>query len=216
MNDRGQESPKGKKGSNRPSSKNGDYPRNIGEREKKYEPKQSHPEKPREPENRRLDQAHPHSQHDQHVHDEDSDSCSCVTCNTCHLSDCSCSEMSSASHSSRCFGPIIVGFGEKFSNFQVLPFFRWFCGDSCWPGCECSDCLSQCWPFPSQDIRAREKELGARLNRKHSDIYIVNGSDVSKASSKASTKISKKSSNYDPLPQVIDSLTDSLITFSIC
>ena len=53
-----------------------------------------------------------------------------------------------------------------------------------------------------QDIRAREKELGARLNRKHSDIYIVNGSDVSKASSKASTKISKKSSNYDPLPQV--------------
>ena len=51
-------------------------------------------------------------------------------------------------------------------------------------------------------MRAREKELGARLNRKHSDIYIVNGSDVSKASSKASTKISKKSSNYDPLPQV--------------
>ena len=144
MNDRGQESPKGKKGSNRPSSKNGDYPRNIGEREKKYEPKQSHPEKPREPENRRLDQAHPHSQHDQHVHDEDSDSCSCVTCNTCHLSDCSCSEMSSASHSSRLFGPIIVGFGETFSNFQVLPFFGWFCGDSCWPGCECSDCLSQC------------------------------------------------------------------------
>merc|ERR1719397_2198495 len=47
------------------------------------------------------------------------------------------------------------------------------------------------------DVRAREKELGARLNRKHSDIYIVNGSDVSKAS----TKISKKSSNYDPLPQ---------------
>ena len=40
------------------------------------------------------------------------------------------------------------------------------------------------------------------MNRKHSDIYIVNGSDVSKASSKASTKISKKSSNYDPLPQV--------------
>ena len=56
--------------------------------------------------------------------------------------------------------------------------------------------------FPLQDVRAREKELGARLNRKHSDIYIVNGSDVSKASSKASTKISKKSSNYDPLPQV--------------
>ena len=148
MNDRGQESPKGKKGSNRPSSKNGDYPRNIGEREKKYEPKynepkQSHPEKPREPENKQLDH-HPHNQHDQHVHDEDSDSCSCVTCNTCHLSDCSCSEMSSASHSSRLFGPIIVGFGETFSNFQVLPFFRWFCGDSCWPGCECSDCLSQC------------------------------------------------------------------------
>ena len=127
MNDRGQESPKGKKGSNRPSSKNGDYPRNIGEREKKYEPKynepkQSHPEKPREPENKQLDH-HPHNQHDQHVHDEDSDSCSCVTCNTCHLSDCSCSEMSSASHSSRLFGPIIVGFGETFSNFQVLPFF---------------------------------------------------------------------------------------------
>ena len=55
---------------------------------------------------------------------------------------------------------------------------------------------------PLQDVRAREKELGARLNRKHSDIYIVNGSDVSKASSKASTKISKKSSNYDPLPHV--------------
>ena len=51
-------------------------------------------------------------------------------------------------------------------------------------------------------MRAREKEVGARLSRKHSDIYIVNGSDVSKASSKASTKISKKSSNYDPLPQV--------------
>jgi hypothetical protein len=46
-----------------------------------------------------------------------------------------------------------------------------------------------------------EKELGPRMNRKHSDIYIVNGSDVSKVSSKASTKISKKSSNYDPLPQ---------------
>ena len=149
MNDRGQDSPKGKKGSNRPSSKNGDYPRNIGEeREKKYEPKynepkQSHPEKPREPENRRLD-PHPHNQHEQHVHDEDSDSCSCVTCNTCHLSDCSCSEMSSASHSSRLFGSIIVGFGETFSYFQVLPFFGWFCGDSCRPGCECSDCLSQC------------------------------------------------------------------------
>merc|ERR1711899_512412 len=38
-------------------------------------------------------------------------------------------------------------------------------------------------------------------SRKHSDIYIVNGSDVSKASSKASSKVSKKSSNYDPLPQ---------------
>ena len=37
---------------------------------------------------------------------------------------------------------------------------------------------------------------------KHSDIYIINGSDVSKASSKASnkSKMSKKSSNYDPLP----------------
>lgn len=35
---------------------------------------------------------------------------------------------------------------------------------------------------------------------KHSDIYIVNGSDVSKASSKASSKMTKKSSNYDPLP----------------
>ena len=37
---------------------------------------------------------------------------------------------------------------------------------------------------------------------KHSDIYIINGSEVSKASSKASSKskISKKSSNYDPLP----------------
>ena len=143
MNDGGQESPKDKKGSNRPSSKNGDYPRNLREREKKNEPRQSQPEKPREPENRRLDQ-HPHSQHDQHVHDEDSDSCSCVTCNTCHLSDCSCSEMSTASHSSRLFGPIIVGFGETFSYFQVLPFFGWFCGDSCRPGCECSDCLSQC------------------------------------------------------------------------
>ena len=143
MNDRGQESPKDKKGSNRPSSKNGDYPRNLREREKKNEPRQSQPEKPREPENRRLDQ-HPHSQHEQHVHDEDSDSCSCVPCNTCHLSDCSCSEMSTASHSSRLFGPIIVGFGETFSYFQVLPFFGWFCGDSCRPGCECSDCLSQC------------------------------------------------------------------------
>ena len=37
---------------------------------------------------------------------------------------------------------------------------------------------------------------------KHSDIYIINGSDVSKASSKGSStsKISKKSNNYDPLP----------------
>ena len=35
---------------------------------------------------------------------------------------------------------------------------------------------------------------------KHSDIYVVNGSDVSKLSSKASSKIIKKSSNYDPLP----------------
>ena len=35
---------------------------------------------------------------------------------------------------------------------------------------------------------------------KHSDIYIVNGSDVSKASSKASSKLTKKSANYDPLP----------------
>ena len=37
---------------------------------------------------------------------------------------------------------------------------------------------------------------------KHSDIYIINGSEVSKASSKAShkSKMSKKSSNYDPLP----------------
>lgn len=52
-----------------------------------------------------------------------------------------------------------------------------------------------------QEVQARE-ELGPRQNRKHSDIYIVNGSDVSKISSKASTKISKKSSNYDPLPQV--------------
>eukprot|EP00090_Calanus_glacialis_P002241 TRINITY_DN11678_c0_g1_i2.p1 TRINITY_DN11678_c0_g1~~TRINITY_DN11678_c0_g1_i2.p1 ORF type:complete len:1609 (-),score=359.19 TRINITY_DN11678_c0_g1_i2:210-4781(-) len=40
-----------------------------------------------------------------------------------------------------------------------------------------------------------------KTSRKHSDIYIVNGSDVSKASSKASSKVSKKSSNYDPLPQ---------------
>ena len=37
---------------------------------------------------------------------------------------------------------------------------------------------------------------------KNSDIYIINGSDVSKASSKASSKskMSKKSTNYDPLP----------------
>ena len=37
---------------------------------------------------------------------------------------------------------------------------------------------------------------------KHSDIYVINGSDVSKASSKGSSKskLSKKSNNYDPLP----------------
>lgn len=51
------------------------------------------------------------------------------------------------------------------------------------------------------ELNTRDRELGHRQNRKHSDIYIVNGSDVSNASSKASTKISKKSANYDPLPQ---------------
>ena len=103
-NDKSRESPKDRKGKERPRSKNDDYQRSFGEKEKKIrgnEPHQ-HPKQSgyvrvnerskvgRELEERRED-----------VKEEDFDSCSCVTCNTCHQSDCSCSEMSSASQSSR-------------------------------------------------------------------------------------------------------------------
>ena len=84
-----------------------------------------------------------------------------------------------------------------------------------WDSCSCLTChtchLSDCSCSDiSQSSRASKSShssdgsvetiIDAQRVVKHSDIYIVNGSDVSKASSKASSKMTKKSANYDPLP----------------
>ena len=104
-NDRSRDSPKDGKGNNRPSSKNDDYQRNLGEKEKRIrgeEPHQ-HPKQSgyvRGNERSRVGRE-VEEMRGEDINEEDFDSCSCVTCNTCHQSDCSCSEMSSASQSSR-------------------------------------------------------------------------------------------------------------------
>ena len=104
-NDKSRESPKDIKSKQRPGSKNDDYQRSFGEKEKKIRanephqhPKQSGYVRGNERSNvgRELEE-----RREEDLKEEDFDSCSCVTCNTCHQSDCSCSEMSSASQSSR-------------------------------------------------------------------------------------------------------------------
>ena len=68
--------------------------------------------------------------------------------------------------------------------------------------CSCSDISqsSQASKSSHSSDGSVETIIDAQRVVKHSDIYIVNGSDVSKASSKASSKMTKKSANYDPLP----------------
>ena len=105
-NDRSRESPKDRKGNNRPGSKNDDYQRNLGEKEKRIRGEEPH----QHPKQSGYVRGNERSgiarelveRREEDLKDEDDfDSCSCVTCNTCHQSDCSCSEMSSASQSSR-------------------------------------------------------------------------------------------------------------------
>ena len=104
-NDKSRESPKERKGNNRPGSKNDDYQRNLGEKEKKIRGSESHQHAKQSGYvrgNERSNIARElEERREEDVKEEDFDSCSCVTCNTCHQSDCSCSEMSSASQSSR-------------------------------------------------------------------------------------------------------------------
>ena len=72
--------------------------RNRREKERKREQERIIQEQlRRDEERRRLTMAPSH----EHLAEEDFDSCSCVTCNTCRQSDCSCSEMSGSSRSSR-------------------------------------------------------------------------------------------------------------------
>ena len=68
--------------------------------------------------------------------------------------------------------------------------------------CSCSDISlsSQASKSSHSSDGSVETIIDAQRVVKHSDIYVVNGSDVSKASSKASSKMTKKSANYDPLP----------------
>ena len=96
-NDKSREGPRDKKGNNRPGSKN-DNPRDLGEKEKKM--------RDSERDAKGYVRGNDRSREDEEViedsaEEEDFDSCSCVTCNTCHQSDCSCSEMSSESQASR-------------------------------------------------------------------------------------------------------------------
>ena len=91
-------------------------------------------------------------------------------------------------------------------------------GHSDWDSCSCvtcntcqlSDCSCSDYSESSNASKSSHSSDGSvetivdaqERAVKHSDIYVINGSDVSKASSKASSKskLSKKSNNYDPLP----------------
>lgn len=115
---------KGQKGSpgklSRPSSKNEASPRGENEKKDRTGQKQENSSRVSQKTASEVKKPFIESHANGHHDGEDFDSCSCVTCNTCQQSDCSCSEVSNSSQSSRCVLSITLITGNK-SPCQVVP-----------------------------------------------------------------------------------------------